>query len=113
MNSLIQLDDMVEAYIVLNNPLAGAIIGDYLLNVNAITIRDRFWLPNFDFGKSIERSPYTIKQAGDVFWTFFLKYCIPTYKQYLGWVRDICKHIACFDRLLGIKAEGLQIGNLK
>ena len=111
-DSIIQLDDMVEAHIILNNPLAGAIIGDYLLNVDAITIRDRFWLPNFDFGTTIDRSPYPIKQAGDVFWTFFLKYCAPTQKQYLGWVRDILKHIACFERLLGIKAAGLQVGNI-
>ena len=112
MDSLIQIDDLIESYIIENNPLSGVIIADYALNVTAITVRDRFWLPNFNGGSGIERSHYTLNQSGKVFWTLFLKYSLPTIQQYFGWVRSMLLNIACFDKLLGIKAEGLQLSNI-
>ena len=108
MDSLIRLDDVIQDYVLENNPLNGAIICDYALNVKPRAVRDSFWQADYRGGKRHQRSLYSVKQAGRVFWTFFLKYTIPTAQEYFGWVREMLLNIACFERLLGIKAEALR-----
>jgi hypothetical protein len=107
MDSLIRIDDVIQNYVIQNNPLHGAIIADYVLNVKASVVRDNFWTSEFRGGTAIQRTLYTIKQSGTVFWTFFLKYALPTAREYFGWVRSMLLNIACFEKLHGIKAEAL------
>ena len=78
MDSLIRIDDLIENYVININPLHGVIIADYLLNVTALAVRDRFWTADFRGGTGIPTSLYTIEQSGQVFWTFFLKYTLLT-----------------------------------
>ena len=108
MDSLIRLDDVIQDYVMQYNPLFGAIICDYALNVKPRAVRDSFWQADFRGGASHQRSLYSVKQAGRVFWSFFLKYSVPTAQEYFGWVREMLLNIACFERLLGIKAEALR-----
>ena len=108
MDSLIRIDDLIENYVIANNPLHGVILADYALDVTALAIRDRFWTADFRGGTGLPRSLYSIGQAGQVFWTFFLKYCTPTTREYFGWCRDLLLNIACFEKLIGIKADGVR-----
>ena len=84
MDSLIRIDDVIENYVINNNPLNGAVIADYMLNVTSLAVRDSYWTSNFQGGKALSRSLYTIQKAGKVFWMFFLKYSLPTAREYFG-----------------------------
>ena len=108
MDSLIRIDDVIEKYVLQVNPLHGVIIADYALNVTALAARDAFWTNDFRGGTGLPRSDFTIAQAGQVFWTFFLKYCLPTAQEYFGWCREMLLNIACFEKLLGIKPAGVR-----
>ena len=107
MDSLMQIDDLMENYVIQINPLHGAIIADFALQNTALSIRDNFWTDDFHGGTRIPRTQYSIGQAGQVFWTLFIKYCLPTAQEYFGWCRDMLMNIACFEKLYGIRADGL------
>ena len=111
MDSLIRIDDIIQNYVIRNNPLHGAIIADYAINVRASAVRDSYWTSDFQGGQTLQRSLYTIKQSGRVFWMLFLKYSLPTAREYFGWCRSMLLNIACFDKLYGITADAL--GNIK
>ena len=67
MDSLIRLDDVIQDYVLENNPLGGAIICDYALNVKPRAVRDSFWQADYRGGVRHQRSLYSVKQAGRVF----------------------------------------------
>ena len=100
-----RIDDVMEKYIFPYNPLHGPIIADTLLVNTALALRDRYWSDNF---AALPRTPISIKDAGNIFWTFFLKYALPTAQEYFGWCRELLLNIACFEKLLNIKAEGIR-----
>ena len=105
MDTLIHIDQIISKKILPHNPMQGVIMAEFISDYKPEFYRDDWYAHSFG---SIKRDSIRIEHAGNHFFHLFRKYVTPTVEEYFSWIRDLHKHLVCFEKLIDIKSNGLQ-----
>lgn len=100
-----RIDDIIQSKILGANPMNGIILAEFISQYKPEAYRKSWYDNSFD---SIKRDEYPIEAVSDVFWHFYRTYVTPTIEEYFTWIRDLHKHLVCFEKLVGITSDGMQ-----